>query len=72
MTAALFIGSFFLMLILIAMLTFGMFLKTWVFKKDKINEERFLELKERIDETQSLFRNEISDILNNIKDILKK
>lgn len=70
MTAALILASFFLMLILIIAITLALSLKTWVYKKDEVNEKRFQVLKERIDETQSLFKKEVSDILANFKKLL--
>lgn len=71
MTAALILASFFLMLILIIAITLALSLKTWVYKKDEVNEKRFQVLKERIDETQSLFKNEVTEILQNVRKILK-
>lgn len=71
MTAALILASFFLMLILIVTITLALSLKTWVYKKDEVNEKRFQVLKERIDETQSLFKTEVTEILQNVKKMIK-
>lgn len=71
MTAALILASFFLMLILIVTITLALSLKTWVYNKDEANQKRFQILKERIDETQSLFKNEVTEILQNVRKILK-
>lgn len=49
----------------------AMHLKGWAEKKDIEYHIRIDELKERIDDTQRLFRNEVSKILIEVSKIIK-
>jgi hypothetical protein len=66
MIGALLVGSTFLILILVAVLYLAMSIKTWANTKD----EELKEMNKRIDETQSLFKKEITSVLKNINKIL--
>jgi len=66
MIGALLVGSTFLILILIAVLYLAMNIKKWANRKD----DEFKEMTKRIDDTQSLFKTEITKVLKNLNNLL--
>lgn len=63
-------GSF-MVVILIFVLMLVFHLKRWIENNDRINDERYRQLKESIEETRSLYVEEIKGVLGSIKNILK-
>lgn len=62
-------GTFMIIILLFVMwLAFNM--KKWAQEKEIESQKRFDELTERINETQALFRKEVTEILKNITKIL--
>jgi len=61
-----FIVIFFLFIIIIAVN-----LKRWAMKRDEFIVNRLNELNKSIEQTKSLYKNEISDILKQLKNLLK-
>lgn len=72
MIGALLLSATFMMLILIAILILAFNLKTWVKKRDEINQKKIENLRERIDETQGLFKKEITGLLNDFRNVIDK
>lgn len=72
MIGALLLSATFMMLILIAILLLDFNLKTWVKKRDEINQKKIEDLRGRIDETQGLFKKEITGLLNDFRNVIDK
>lgn len=72
MIGALLLSATFMMLILIAILLLAFNLKTWVKKRDEINQKKIEDLRGRIDETQGLFKKEITGLLNDFRNVIDK
>lgn len=66
------LSSSFLVVILIGVLVLAFNVRNYVHHREEENKKRFDELKERIDETQDLFRKEVTQILNTFKAIINK
>lgn len=64
-------GSFFLV-ILFACLALVVHIKNWTIKRDDDNQKRFEELTGKIDDTQRLFRNQVTDLLTRFDRLLDK
>ncbi len=62
----------FLVIMFLGMVILIVQAKNWMQAKDEEKREQIKELTRRIDETQSLFRKEVSEILSNFKQLLKK
>jgi hypothetical protein len=60
-----------MIIILIVIMVIAFNIKTWVTRREVENQQRFDELTKRIDETQSLFRNQVTNILDNFKNLIK-
>lgn len=71
MIGILVLSSSFMVLILIAILILAWSVKKWAYQKEEINQKRFEDLSKRIDETQKLFKTEVTEILNNFQKLLK-
>lgn len=71
LTGILLMSSSMLFIMLIVVILVAMHLKGWAEKKDIEYHIRIDELKERIDDTQRLFRNEVSKILIEVSKIIK-
>lgn len=54
----------FLVMLLIIVMILVVHIKTWYEKRMEESDKRFIELKERIDDTQHLFRNEVVNLIN--------
>ena len=65
------LSSSLLIIILIGVLVMAFHIKNYVQKREEDNQKRFEELKERIDETQQLFRSEVTAALRALKDVIK-
>lgn len=70
MIAALLFSASFMILILISILILAINVKKWAAIKEQENQKKFEELTKRINETQSLFKREITEILQSFKKIL--
>ena len=70
MIAALLFSASFMILILISILILAINVKKWAEIKEQENQKKFEELTKRINETQSLFKIEITEILQSFKKIL--
>lgn len=46
-------------------------IKNWAKKMNDLNEQRYQDLKNIVDETQKLFQNEVMNVLKGIKDMNK-
>lgn len=71
LTGILLMSASMLFIMLIVVILVAMHLKGWAEKKDIEYHIRIDELKERIDDTQRLFRNEVSKILIEVSKIIK-
>jgi len=71
MIGILLVSSTFLIVILIAVLLLAFNVKRWAEVKEDENKKRFDELKARIDETQNLFKNQVTELITNFKNLLK-
>lgn len=67
MIAALILASFFMILILLAVLMVAFHIKKWVDEHKKDTSE----LKKMVNDTQSLFKVEVQSILDQFKNLLK-
>lgn len=72
MIAVLVISSTFMVVIFIAIFIFALRIKRWAVYKETETQKRFDRLTERIDETQRLFREDVSKILNSVKSLIDK
>lgn len=72
MIAVLVISSAFMVVIFIAIFIFALHIKRWAVYKETETQKRFDRLTERIDETQRLFREDVSKILNSVKSLIDK
>ena len=61
----------FLVVIILGIIVLIVQAKNWMQAKDEERKQSLKELTRRIDETQDLFRKEISEILTNFKQLLK-
>ncbi len=61
----------FLVVIILGIIVLIVQAKNWMQAKDEEKKQRIEELTRRIDETQELFRKEVSEILTNFKQLLK-
>lgn len=64
------IGSSFLIIILIFLVLLAFSFKKWAKEREESNQQRFDELTRRIDETQNLFKQQVTAILNNFNNLL--
>lgn len=71
MIGVLVLSASFMMLILIGIIVLVVHIKVWATKKEEANERMFNELKQRIDDTQNLFKKEVTNILTTFKEIIK-
>lgn len=71
MIEILLISGSFMILLLIFILVLVFHLKEWIQKNDRINDERYRQLKESVEETRSLYIEEIKGVLGSIRNILK-
>jgi sensor domain CHASE-containing protein len=71
MIEVLLLSATFMIIILIVIMVIAFNIKTWVTRREVENQQRFDELTKRIDETQSLFRNQVTNILDNFKNLIK-
>jgi len=72
MIAVLVISSTFMVVIFIAIFIFALHIKRWAVYKETETQKRFDRLTERIDETQRLFREDVSKILKSVKSLIDK
>jgi len=70
MIEVLLLSASFMIILLIMVLVLAFHVKTWAYKKEEENQKRFNELTKRIDETQRLFKTEVTEILSSFKKIL--
>lgn len=68
MIGTLLVAASFMIVILLAVLYLAFSIKRWT----EVKDIEIKELKTRIDETQSIFRKEITQVLKNINNILPK
>lgn len=66
------LATTFLLLVLIGGIIVTVHFKKTIEKNQEASDKRFNELKDRIDETQALFRKEVSGILNALRGFIDK
>ncbi len=69
--ATLLIASFFLTLILIAVILLVFYIRNWTQRRDDFYVKRIGELNGQIENIKSLFKNEITNVLNLITNVIK-
>lgn len=71
MIGILLVVSSLLLLILLSIIILAVHLIQWIKRRDTANEKVYNQLRTEINDTQSLFRKEVTAILNQFKNILK-
>ena len=71
MIGALLLATSFLILIFLAIVVLIVYFKKYVVERDKAWEEKTDEMKNEIKELKELFHNEVTDVLDNFKKLLK-
>ena len=72
MIGVLLLSASFMTLVMVAILILAFNLKTWVHRRDEINQKKIDDLKSRVDETQDLFKKEITGLLNDFRNVIDK
>lgn len=70
MVGILLMSCSFLVMLLIVVMILVVHIKLWHEKKIEESDKRFHELKERIDDTQALFRNEVTILIQKFDKLL--
>lgn len=70
MIEILLLSGTFMIIILLFVMWLALNMKKWAEEKEIESQKRFDELTERINETQALFKKEVTEILKNITKIL--
>lgn len=60
----------FLVVLLLMVMILVVHIKNWYEKRDREAERKFIDLKERIDDTQRLFRNEVLNLIERFDKLL--
>lgn len=60
----------FLVVLLLMVMMLVVHIKSWYQKREIESDKRFVELKERIDDTQRLFRNEVLNLIERFDKLL--
>lgn len=72
MIGVLLLSASLLLVLLLVVMVLVVWMKQWATKKDEESKQRFKELKESIDDTQRLFRVQVSDILKKLSNLLSE
>lgn len=65
------ISSLFLTLILVGVIILAFHIKGWTSKRDVYYNQRLLEMSDRVDKVEALFKKEITGLLSAIKKVIK-
>jgi len=65
------LSASFMIIILLGIIILVVNFKRWVEKRDEFIVNRINQLNKSIDETKSIYKNEITDILKQLKNLLK-
>lgn len=71
MIEVLLLSASFMIIILLGIIILVVNFKRWVEKRDEFIVNRINQLNKSIDETKSIYKNEITDILKQLKKLLK-
>lgn len=71
MIEVLLLSASFMIIILLGIIILVVNFKRWVEKRDEFIVNRINQLNRSIDETKSIYKNEITDILKQLKNLLK-
>lgn len=71
MIEVLLLSASFMIIILLGIIILVVNFKRWVEKRDEFIVNRINQLNKSIDETKSIYKNEITDILKQLKNLLK-